>query len=99
VEPRAIHAPEKTIVGVAPGESGLVSGGLLIDGAGDDQFVQLFERTAVVEKPGGEPVEEFRVGWAAAHLAQIVRGVNQAPTEVVVPDPIDDGAPGERVLR
>jgi hypothetical protein len=50
-----------------------------------------------VAEPDGEPVEEFGVGRERTHAAEVVRGIDEAGAEVVVPDAIDDGAPGEDV--
>src|SRR5262249_25605352 len=34
-----------------------------------------------------------------AHVAEIVRRIDDAAAEMIVPNPIDDGAPGERIPR
>ena len=47
----------------------------------------------------GEPVEQLRVRRLAAHLAEVVRRVDEPAAEVPLPDAVDDHAPGQRVLR
>ena len=36
--------------------------------------------------------------WLAAHAAEVVRGIDQAAAKVMLPDAIDDAAPGERIV-
>ena len=50
-------------------------------------------------KVSREPVEQFRVGRGRAHPAEVVGRVDQTPAEVLLPDPVDDRPPGQRVLR
>src|ERR1041385_4805526 len=57
-----------------------------------------FEGCPRVAGGGGEPVEELGVAGAAAHFAEVVGGVDDSAAEVVVPDAVDDGAPGEGVV-
>ena len=46
----------------------------------------------------GEPVDEFRVTGGASHASEVVGSMAEAATEVIVPDPVHDAAPSERVV-
>ena len=96
----AILAPEQGVARVELFRLVVEGAGLLaVGGAGEDEAVELFEGAAeVVAEGGGEPVEEFGVGGEVAHVAEVVRGIDEAAAEVVVPDAVDDAAPGEGVL-
>ena len=59
--------------------------------------MELLDRGAVTQLDR-EPIEQIGVRRKAAHFAQIVRRVHDAPTEVIVPESIRDRAPGEDVL-
>ena len=61
--------------------------------------MQLLERLAFVAKLRRQPVEQLRVGWPGAHLAEVVGRRHDASAEVVLPDAVDDGTPCERVIR
>src|SRR5262249_48143371 len=50
-------------------------------------------------KRDGKPVEQIGMRRLRAHVAEIVWRIDDAAAEVVVPNAIDDGAPGERVAR
>src|SRR5438128_11913258 len=71
----------------------------MVDGAGDDQAVQALERAAVVAERDGEPVEQLGMAGRRAHFAEIVGRIDEAFAEVVVPDAVDDGTPGQAVFR
>ena len=45
-----------------------------------------------------EPVEEFGVGGAGAHDAEVLSGLDDAASENVVPVAVDGDAGGEGVL-
>ena len=61
--------------------------------------MELFEGAfGFIAEPEGEPIEEFGVGRWAAHFAEVGGRIDEAGTEVVLSDAVDDGAPGEDVL-
>ena len=47
----------------------------------------------------GQPVEQLGVRRPLAEAAEVARGADDAPAEVVHPDAVDQHAGGERVLR
>ena len=56
------------------------------------------DRPSRFDEPGGEPVEQGRVCRPLAALAEVVGRANETLAEVVLPDPIDHDARGERVV-
>ena len=50
----------------------------------------MFEGSAAIAKVGGEPVEQFGMSRLRAHVAEVVRGIDKARAEMIVPDTIDD---------
>ena len=98
VEAQAIHAPEQTVVAVELCCVVAVLADLAIGGAGDDEAMQMFQGAGAVAQFGREPVEQFRMRRCAAHAPEITRGVADAATEMIMPHPVSDAAPGERVL-
>ena len=63
----------------------------------DDELSELFERPAVFDKPVGEVVEEFGVGWDGSGAAEVVGIAGEALAEVPGPDAVDDDAGGEGI--
>ena len=60
--------------------------------------MQLLQRALrIVSKPDGQPIQQFRITGFAPHVAEIVGGIHQSSTEVVMPNAVDDAAPGEHV--
>ena len=97
LQPPPVLPPEETVVGV--GRCGILAGcrNLPVGAAGHDQPVQVFERSAAIAKHTGEPVEELRVRRLAPHPAEVVGGVDEAASEVVVPDAVDQAPPDQRI--
>ena len=93
----AVHAPEKGVTRVDLLVGRMAEGGLTIGRARDDQSVELLERLAAVAEIDGQPVEQFGVCGQAAHASEVVWRIAQAAAEVVMPDAVDDDAPGERI--
>ena len=104
VEAAAVGAPEEFVFGVF-GVGGLPvgvvggEGGELV-GAGEDEAAdEFFEGPAVGDEVVGEVVEEEGVGGGIASGAEVVDGADEAFTEEVHPDAVDEDAGGEGVLR
>jgi len=57
------------------------------------------EGPLVGDEIAGEPVEQFRVGGWAAAVAEVARGGDEACVEAELPEPVDDDAGGEGVIR
>src|SRR6266568_7373375 len=72
---------------------------LPIGRTGDDEAVQFLKRLAVVEKPVGEPVQEFRMRGRRTHVAEVVWRIDDSPAKVILPDAIHDGTAGQHVPR
>ena len=73
---------------------------LAVSVAGHDKAMEHLERSRrIVPEPGGEPVEKFRVRRRAAHPAEVVRRIDEAASEMKLPDAVDDAAPGQWVAR
>src|SRR5690606_26804249 len=88
----AVHAPEELVAAV-DGVEGLVEMGRLpVGGAGHDLTVEPLEGLALIEEIRGEPLQQFGMGGWRAHAAEIVGGGDDALAEVIVPDPVYDGA-------
>ena len=62
------------------------------------QPVELLERAPVVPEPNRQPVEELGVRWLSTHAPEVVRRVDEAAAEVVLPHAVDDRPPGQRVV-
>jgi hypothetical protein len=61
--------------------------------------VQLLQVAAEIFTEGHrQPVEQFRMTRFGAHAAEVVRGFDEASTEVMLPHAVHDAAPGERVV-
>ena len=52
--------------------------------------MQRFELPASRDKLACQPVEQLGVGGSLAQPAEIAGGADQAATEVILPDPVDD---------
>ena len=70
---------------------------LLIAGGGQDQAVDVLETPVVVDQLVGEPVEQIRVRGQASVDPEIAGGFDQAGSEVVLPEPVDNHAGEQRV--
>ena len=99
VEAEAGLAGEEVVAGVFFAEVGAVGGALAVGAGGDDEAVDVFEAPVFGEEFGGEPVEEFGVGGGGALHAEVVFGFDEAASEVLLPDAVDDDACGEGVFR
>ena len=58
----------------------------------------MFEAPAGLAKLDGQPVEQFWVGGRGALGAEVVFGFDEAASEVLLPDTVDEDAGGEWVL-
>jgi hypothetical protein len=52
---------------------------------------------SVAHEPRGEVVEQLRMAGAAAVEAKVAGRIDQTLAEVVVPEPVDEDARGQRV--
>ena len=59
--------------------------------------MKLLERLAAVAELDREPVEQLGVRRRFSHVAEVVERADQAPTKMVMPDPVHNGTPRERV--
>src|SRR5437016_1641264 len=59
--------------------------------------MQLFERLPSVAKFYGQPIEQLRMGWHRASMPEIARRIHQTSVEMVTPDSIDNGSPGQGI--
>ena len=59
---------------------------------------ELLHRPAVFDEAEGEVVEEFRVAWELAGLAEVIGSTNDAFTEKVFPNAVGHDAGGEGVF-
>ena len=59
---------------------------------------ELLDRPPFRHETRREIIQQLRVGWQLAHVAKIVRGADQSPTEHPLPDTIDHHAGRERVV-
>ncbi len=99
IETLAIGAPQEAIVGVDCRVSGVARGRLAVDRAHHDQLVELLEGAAAIAELHRQPVEQLRMRGQRAHVTEIVGRVDDSGSEVIMPDAIDDGSPGEHVVR
>ena len=76
-----------------------MSGGAAVGGARHDRAVELFERPALLDKRGGEPVEQLGVRRFFSGAAKIIRVARERLAEMPEPDAIHDRTRGERVVR
>ena len=58
--------------------------------AQNDSADEPFDRPAILDEFRGEAVEQFRMRRRHAHVAEIVGGRDDASTEKMMPDAIDD---------
>ena len=75
-----------------------VRGAATVDVARHDDAVEFFEGPALLDKRGGEPVEELGVRGFLAGAAEIIWVAGERLTEMPEPDAIHDGAGGERIF-
>ena len=61
--------------------------------------MQLLERPALLDKPIRQPIEQFRMRRLFAHPTEIAGRANQALSEMVLPDAVDDDSSRQRVFR
>ncbi len=54
--------------------------------------VQLLDRHAVLDETRRQILEQFRIGWRIAHLAEIIRRFHDARSEMPLPHAVDDHA-------
>ena len=107
LQPARRHLPKETIIRVnvewisaltIDVRGNLDVAALLPGSRRQDQSVQFFQAVATVAKPDGEPLQQLRVRRPAAVEAQVVRSVDQACAEVVMPDAVNDDSREERVV-
>ena len=99
LEPLAREPPEHAILGIDLDRVGPVVGRLLVCPRGQHEPVQVLDPPAVLDEIDRQPVEQFGMRRGIAHHAEVARRADQAPSEVVMPDAVDDYASGQRVCR
>src|SRR5437870_13803933 len=61
--------------------------------------MQVFERLAMVAEFRRQPIEQLRMRGQSSSVPEIVGRIDQTAVEMITPDAVDDGAPGQRVAR
>ena len=59
--------------------------------------MQRLEGLAVVAEPHRQPVEQLRMTRSSPHATEIIGRLNQSTAEVMLPNPVHDGPPGQDV--
>ena len=72
--------------------------GLSVGRGADDLAVEPLQALALIAKAARQKLEQLRVARPPAIEAEVARAVDDADTEVVVPDAIDDHAKEKRVV-
>src|SRR6185503_11285573 len=99
IESSPVHPGEQTVIRVlAVSEVRASVRRAPVSGAGHDETMEPFERAAVIAKPQSQPIEQLRMRWCSAHMPEVVWGVDDAATEMIMPDSVHDTAPRERVV-
>src|ERR1043166_4242831 len=58
----------------------------------------MLQAPAMSHEVGGQPIEEVRMSWFLAGHAEIGRGADQAASEMMHPDAIDDDPRQQRII-
>ena len=98
IEPPPVHAPQQLVARIDTFGSSPPATRLPIGGTRNDQPVQFLKRLALVSKTERKPVEELRMRRLGSHFSEVVERRNDAATKVIVPNPVDDRTPDQRVL-
>src|SRR5206468_12328272 len=72
---------------------------LLVGCRTKDQPMHGFDAPALRDEFAGEPIEKFGLRRSRATRAEIARRGHETPTEMMLPDAVDQDAGGERVGR
>src|SRR5262249_17729865 len=98
LDPQRLLSPEQARVGVGGKAVGSRSGCLAIRARGHDQAVHFFQAIFASGKLCCEPVEQFGMTGPATVEAEIVRRLDEAGAEMVMPHAIDADPRKEGVL-
>ena len=99
VEALAVELPIQGVVGVGR-EVVLAVGGRHAPGARtENATMQVLEGTAMAQEVAGEPVEQLRMAGRFTAQAEVAGCGHQAPAEVALPDPVDNDAGGQGIVR
>ena len=71
---------------------------MLIRVAEDDQAVNRLQPPAAFDERGREPVEQFRMTGTFSLQSEIIGRLDEADSEMLLPQPIDDDSRGERMI-
>ena len=88
--------PEELVVGILRPPVIIDGARLPVGGARHDQPMDGLEAPLLFHEPVGQPFEEFWMRGLVSLRAEIVWCGDDAAAEVVVPEPVDDHAGGER---
>ncbi len=91
-------SPEQAILAIDSKRVAARCGRLAVRGTGDQQAVQFLQAVSTTGELRSEPVKQFGMRWSTAVEAEVVRRVDQADAEMVVPYPVDDHPSEERVI-
>ena len=98
VEPPPILPPEQRVLGVGRPARPVRTRRLAVGRARDDQPVHRLQAPAARDELGRQPVEQLRVRGFVAHRAEVAGGADEAPAEVVLPEPVDHHAGRQRMV-
>src|ERR1019366_4848884 len=76
----------------------IVRGGKLIDRTQHDFALQLFDRHAVVNEIPGEKLQQFGIAWAFTAETEVAWGIDDACSEIRLPDAVGDHPHRDRLL-
>lgn len=57
------------------------------------------QRLSAISKLHGQPLEEFRMSRACAHMSKVVGGIDESASKMLLPDPVDDRTPCQWIVR
>ena len=89
-ETAAIETPEPPIARVNRGVRAVVLARQPVGARQQDLAVQILDRPAASDQSGGQPVEKLGMAGRLTANAEVGRGRDDAPAEVMLPDPVGD---------
>src|SRR5215469_18894390 len=60
--------------------------------------MQPFQAPTILDKAGGEPIEQLGMGRWSTLRSEIIRSTHEALAKVVLPDAVDDDTRGQRMI-
>src|SRR5207253_64518 len=84
--------PDELVVAIEPAARWLFGRALLIDGAGENELMHRLEAPAVGDKLACQVIKQLRMGRSFTAHAEVAWRSDEAATEMMLPEPIDDDA-------